>query len=508
MRILLKYFFWLLSFVSLVLYYLLGTTLGHLNIGYLLENYLNKKSNNKLEVQRLDIEMYPYIEASLKINDHATLILKGEFNLNNSDMTYDLEGETFQWGRSIIPYPVDLRGTLKGDISYLKVEGAGSLFDGKTTYSFIRTPKRLENLKIDLNEVNATQLLTFLRYKTLLEGYMDIEMEFDYYTPYQKQGSSIVSMKKALIPEVSSEIPFSLDAKIIFDHLVHDFNADLYSDVGKLRIANGHYNRSAALLTADYGLQIKELAYFEEFLKHKFIGVFNTAGSLKYEQDELVVNGDTTHLEGLVEYQYKKNQIEFNFQSVSLEKILQQLAFPALLSSRVYGTASYDLKNEIVLVNTELKKTRFRRTKMADMLYQYTGVDILKDEYNDSVFSAAYEDPVLTSYLRINNGRNHLYLNDTRMNAKTNGISSDFEVKLDGEEFFGEIYGTLENPQVNLDMSKLFKYQLNKKIENFFGQGKPLNRENTKEKLGELQNDLNIDNIKQKTRNYLDGFFD
>lgn len=491
-----------------MVYYLLGTALGHLTIASLSEEYLSQKMNNKIEIERLYLNNYPYIESQLKINESATLWLKGEFDFDDLQMQYHLKGETFQWHKVSMPYPINLKGTLQGTASSLKIQGEGSAFDGNTSYSFIRTPKRLENVRLNLDDVNATQLLTFLNYKTLLVGKMNMAMKFDYYTPYQKRGSSIVKMEKALLPDVSSVLPFSFDATILFDDLVHQFNADFSSEVGKLRFANGYYNKSARLLTADYGLQIKELAYFQELTKHKFTGLFNTAGNLKYETNQLVVKGDTTHLEGLVEYTYQNDLIEFKFQAVALEKILQQLAFPALLSARVDGTASYNLKEEIVLVNTKLKKTRFRRTKMVDMIYQYTGIDILKDEYNDSVFTAAYEDSILTSYLRIDNGINHLYLNDTRMNAKTNGVSSDFEVKLDGQKFFGEIYGTLENPKVNLDMSKLIKYQLNKKIENFFGQGKPLNRKNTKEKLDDIKNDLKIDKIKQKTRKYLDGFFD
>jgi len=89
------------------------------------------------------------------------------------------------------------------------------------------------------------------------------------------------------------------------------------------------------------------------------------------------------------------------------------------------------------------------------------------------------------------------------MNSKTNKITADFEVSIDGKEFIGEVYGTLEDPKVSLDMSKLIKYHINKKIENFFGTGKPLNKKNTKEKLNEIE----LDNIKQKTRTFLDGFF-
>jgi hypothetical protein len=467
-QILFKYLFWLLSFFFLFIYYLLGTTLGHLTIGHLSEDYLSEKMNNKLEILALDLEQYPYIDSKIKINEGAILLLEGNFDVDNLDMKYDVKGESFQWNRSYIPYPIRLQGKLNGKSSHLSVMGEGNIFEGNTTYSFLHSSKYLEDLKISLNDINATQLLTFLKYRTVLLGKMDIEMQFDYYSAYKKKGSSSVVMDKVWLPDVSNEVPFSLNAKVIFKDLIHEFNANLNSEVANLKVENAYFNKPADILEANYTLAIDELGYFEPLLKHAFRGKLTTTGHIEFEQDNVFVNGTTPSLEGLLGYQYRDDFVEFDFEGISLEKILYQLEFPALLSSKVFGTASYDIKNEIILVNTKLKEARFRRTNLVDKIYQVTGINILDGVYNNSLFTAGYQDAILTSYLQIDNGINHLYMRDMRMNAKNNEITSDFEVKIDGEEFFGEIYGTLENPQVKLDMGRLIKYHINKRIENFF----------------------------------------
>lgn len=468
MRILVKYIFWLLSLGFLFIYYLLGTTLGHLTIGYLSEDYLSEKMNNKLEILALNLEKYPYIESKVKINDGATLLLDGRFDADNLDMQYDVQGESFQWNRSLIPYPIHLKGALKGESSRLHVMGKGNIFEGNTTYSFVHTSKHLEDLKIRLDDINATQLLTFLKYRTLLIGEMDMDMQFAYYTAYQKQGSSVVKMDKVWLPDISKEVPFALEAEVVFKDLIHEFNADLNSEVASLKIEDAYFNKPADVLEGNYTLQIDELAYFQPLLKHAFRGELYTRGHIDFEQDKVFVKGTTPSLGGLLGYQYRNDFVDFDFEEVSLEKVLQQLKFPAILSSKILGTASYDIKNEIVLINTELKEARFRKTNLVNRIYQATGVDVSKDVYNNNLFSAGYQDNILTSFLQIDNGVNHLYMPDIEMNAKTNKITSDFEVKIDGEEFFGEIYGTLENPQVKLDMTKLIKYHIKKKIENFF----------------------------------------
>jgi hypothetical protein len=468
MRFLLKYFVWLLSLSFLFLYYLLGTTLGHLTIGYLSEDYLSEKMNNKLEIQALNLQKYPDIESRIKINDGATLLLEGRFDVDDLDMQYEVQGESFQWNRSFIPYPIHLEGNLKGKSSRLHVVGQGSIFEGNTSYSFVHTSKYLEDLKIHLNDINATQLLTFLKYRTLLIGQMDMEMQFDFYTPHRKEGSSIVTMEKVWLPYISQEVPFALDAEVVFKDLIHEFDANLDSEVANLKVENAYFNKPADVLEGNYTLEIDEIAYFEPLLKHAFRGELHTRGHINFEQDKIFVKGSTPSLGGLLKYQYRNDFVDFDFEGVSLEKILQQLKFPALLSSQVMGTASYDIKNEIVMVNTKLKEARFRRTNLVHRIYQVTGIDISKEVYNNNLFSAGYQDDTLTSFLQIDNGVNHLYMPDMEMHAKTNEIKSSFEVKIDGEEFFGKISGTLEKPEVELDMTKIIKYHINKKIESFF----------------------------------------
>jgi len=468
MRVLLKYIFWLLSFFSLVIYYLLGTTLGHITLGKLLEDHYSEKLGNKVEIRSLNIEKFPYVIIETKINDGAVLWLNGEFNREDMNMTYHLKGETFKWNDYHFLTPIDVTGSVKGKSAELFVQGEGSAFHGEVVYTFINKADYYENVKGGFTDVNATEILRFFDYEELLVGDMNISISFDHFTPYRKKGFAKVSMSKASMPEISGDVAFTLDAKVDFKDLLHEFFADIDSDIGRLRIANGHYNSAAELVKADYGLHINELNYFEAYLGHAYKGELNTAGSLKYESGKLSLKGDSTSYGGLLEYEYRNKYLDLYFKAVSLEKFLRQLSYPPLLSSKIYGSASYDIKDEIILVNTELKETRFRRTRMTDRIYEVTGINILKDVYNDSIFTAGYQDAVLTSLLKIDNGVNHLYLKNTRMNSNTNEITADFEVQIDNEEFFGEIDGTLENPQVHLDMTKIIKYKINKSIDNFF----------------------------------------
>jgi hypothetical protein len=460
--------------------------------------------DNKIEILSLDIEKYPNIVAEIQINDGALLSLNGIADEDNMSLNYHLRGDTFKWDEYNITNSASVKGKMEGNFSELFISGEGEIFHGKTMYQFTRKLNRLEDVELTLKSVDSKLLLDFLKYEKIVAGKVDVLMDFEYFSSYQRKGLAKISMKKATMLKVLEGSEFSLESKILVKNLLYKFSADINSDIGKLRLANGYYNKSADSIKAEYGLHINELSYFEELLGHQYQGELNTAGNLSYEMEKLTLLGDSLSYGGLLEYNYQNNYLDLKFQGVSLEKILRQLSFPALLSSKIYGTASYDIEDEIILVDTKLKETRFRRTNMTDKIYEMADIDVLKDVYDDSIFTAGYQDDILTSRLKIDNGVNHLYLKNTRMNSKTNKITADFEVMIDDQEFFGEVYGTLEDPKVSVDMSKLIQYQINKKIDNFFGRGKPLKQNNIKKKL----NDIEFKEIKQTTRSFLDGFFD
>jgi hypothetical protein len=42
---------------------------------------------------------------------------------------------------------------------------------------------------------------------------------------------------------------------------------------------------------------------------------------------------------------------------------------------------------------------------------------------------------------------------------------------MQNQEFSGKVYGSLGNPDVNLDMQKLIKYQMEKQLDSIMGKG-------------------------------------
>ena len=510
MRLFFKYLLWLLSFLTVIVFYLLQTTLGHYTLAQTLSSYLSKKTKNHLEVSSLKIEAYPIIKMNIAINRGATIQLKGTISKSNIDINYHLIGDSFDYAHIHLKDKLNIKGHISGLPTTPFVKGEGELFDGKAEFNFIKTAQNFQDMKIHLTGVDSEKVLNFLHYKPLITGKAEIEATFNRFSKYQKDGKALILMQNANMPTVSGAVPFGLKTEIQFKNIEYFYKGGIKSKIGNLTIIDGYYHHSKHEASAKYAINLKELAYFEPFLKRKYRGSFESEGSIRYQKG-ITVTGKSNKFDGLLSYEYHKNSLELNLKGVSLVKLLKFFSYPALLSAKVYGSIDYAIADKIVLMNTKLKETRFRKTKMTDMIFASTGIDMLQDVYNKSSFVGGYQNNLLKSTLKIDNGVRHVYLTNTQMNSKTNAINSKFEVKIAGEELYGDIYGTLENPKVSIDMQKLLKYQLNKQIGNFLGTERKevIKKEfnSVKDEVSKTLEEIDVDSVKEKAKSFLNGFF-
>jgi len=512
MKVFWKYLLWLLSFLTIVVFYLLNTSLGHYTMAQSLSFFLSKKTKNSLKVSSLNIDNYPKVSMNIEINSGAIASFKGEVDGRKLDMEYHLTGNSFHYNSIDLKEKLDIKGHMSGLYSQLSVEGEGKIFEGDVAFSFIKTAKEFKNVKIALRDVNSKNVLIHLKKKPLLRGKADINAYFRHFSKYKRDGEALIYMKKATMPLVSGDVAFSFKSKVKLKDIEYFYDIGVKSDIGNMIVADGYYHKSKHEAKANYALDLKELAYFEKFLKHKYSGSFQSEGEMKYYKKELMVTGQSNKFEGLLKYKYAKEKLELNLYGVSLVKLLRFFSYPPLLSAKVYGSIDYHIKDKIILINSKLKRTKFRKTKMTNMIFNKTGIDILKDTYNDSSFIAGYQKSVLYSTLKIDNGSDkHLYLTDTKLYSKTNAIKSKFEVKIAGQELYGGIYGTLKNPKVSIDMQKVLKYQLKKQIGSFLGTEK---KELIKQKLNSVKSDVSktleevdVQSVKEKAKSFLNGFF-
>jgi len=465
MRIFWKYFLSLLTLLMLVIFYFISTKSGNKDLKYLIGNYLSKETSNKIVVHSLDLDKYPYIIIKLEINNRSKMILKGEITPYSTNMEYYLKGDSFKFDNVYLKDKIDIRGKLRGSFSYLYIKGDGYIFGGDIKYSLVNTPKKIEDFNITMKKVDIHEISYFLEKKSFINGLADINANFNSFTMHGQEGIAKIDIDKASFKQLK-DIDFSLNSILYFHDIEYRYSAKLNSNMGKITLENGYYHIGKKVFNMDYKVNLKELSYFEKIFKQQYSGGLNLKGNIVYDtySDQMVINGYTKQFGGLLEYIYKYDRLSIKCKGVSLESILKTFSYPILFSSKVYGSMNFNIKYKMFLANFHLKETYFIKSRLTDILYDKLGINMLADSYNKSYFSSGYEKGIFSSTLKIDNGKDYIYFADIKINSLNNKISSMFKMKIQGEEMYGKIYGSIAEPKVWIDNKKFFKYQIDKSI--------------------------------------------
>jgi len=464
-----RYFFGFTSLIILVVFYFLKTNAGQQKIGNWIEDYLSKETYSQIKVRSLNLEKYPYLVLELQVNNTANITVQGRISNNSMEMHYHLSGDTLKFNDFQINDNIDIQGSLSGSFSSLAVTGYGNAFEGEVSFNFLKIPTKIKEMTIHLKHVNSKKVLDFLEQEPLLAGLADIDVYFQTFSRHEKQGQTKIYMEKAFLSQLETITPFVLNSTIDFQNIESTYKGEMHSDMGMVTVNNGYYHKSKKTAHAQYTIHLKNLAYFENILKQKYQGVLDINGSLDYDNGLTIIKGHTAQFGGNLSYVYKEGYIDFKLKAVSLENLLKHFSFPIFFSSKLYGTINFNIKDKIVIINTDLKETHFIRSELTDTLYQNLEIDMLAQRYDQSHFSGGYHNSIFSSTLKIDNGKSHIYLTDSVINILKNSIDSKFEINMQGQEICGDIYGTLQAPKVKIDKRKFMKYQTNKQVGSWLG---------------------------------------
>ena len=503
MRSFLKYLLLFLAILATIFYYFHNTASGQAKVNNYLSEYLSKKSKEEIVVDYFNLDNYPTLNISMIINKTAKLKLQGIIKKETIDIDYHIKGDSLHLNKIVIEDRVDLKGKIDGLISTPHITGKGSIFDGVSNYDLIKTKDGVKDLRVDLKGADNQQILKFLKQKYSIEGRADIHAKISQYNPDKQEGRVSYNISNGKTEYEKRAISFELRSDVNIDNLKYKYNINLKSNIGKLKLIDGIYNQPQKSSFSKYTIYIKDLSKFQKELKHKYKGDLDVQGTLAYDNDQLKIIGDTSKFGGNIHFIYKESNLELKLNNVSLKKLLRSYNYPKLLTADLFGTINYTIKDRVAFFDTKLKNTRFVKTKMTDMVKKTTGIDMLKSTYNQSSFIGSYENSILSSTLKIDNKKDHLYLKDLKINSKTDRIKSKLEFKMQGQEIYGDIYGTVKDPKISVDMQRAIKYQLKQKIGNLLDEEdkKKLNKEIKQVK--ETLKEIDVDDVKS----LLNSFF-
>ena len=144
--------------------------------------------------------------------------------------------------------------------------------------------------------------------------------------------------------------------------------------------------------------------------------------------------------------------------------------YPVQLDAITIGTIDYHFPQKNLAVKTRLDKTTFLHTKTVDTVYKKAGINMLKEHFNNALLEANYQHNTLKGNIIMNRGKNRFALTNVLIDTKHNALDASFDFNMQKQAFSGKLYGDLKHPKVKLDMQKLIRHEMDKKLDAFVGE--------------------------------------
>lgn len=450
--------------LSFVFFYLLFTPLGNKDLYKFISHKVSDKVGLEVMVESIDISQFPNMMLSMYIEERAKLVLNGYMDDSQMDMNYTLHSDCIASTICKISDNLQIRGHVKGPFYKLFIEGKGRALDGNVSYSAMKFTDKVEDIRVDLKSVSSTKLLTLLGQEPLIQGEANAKVYFEHMAENTKKGSIYYDVKDNNF----SNIPLYVQSNVMIDDMQHTFTMDVTSPYLSVNISKGHYDQAKSRAEAFYIVDIKDLAKLETLLGHKYLGAFYAMGEIKYDK-YVHINGLSKSFGGMSDFTFEKDGLHIMLEDVSLKDIMMLFPVPSMIDADATGDIYYNFIQETMIVNADLTNAKFLRSKLVDIIYDKAGVKMMQERFDQSRLEMSYHDSIIHGFLKLQNRNSRLYLTAATVNTEYNTIDAYFDFKMQKQEFRGKVFGSLDSPEVNLDMQRLIKYQMDKQLDKMMG---------------------------------------
>ena len=436
-KLIISGFLFFLLFLILTLLAMITTETGN-KLAYLyLGDRISQKAHFEVKVRSLDFSDYPEFTGELLLADEYTVNIYGILSLSTLDLQFAVTSNCISSNLCSIEDDVAVGGKIYGKFKDFIIEGEGQILDGTVTLNAVKKRHNFENIDVVFTDVNSSKFFTALKQKPLLEGSSNIDVHFDTLGKRNIQGQLIFHAKDNVYTDINTTV--TLDTKVYINNKKYTFDADMLMPSATIQVREGKYNQATRYGTANYALDIKELADIKQITKVDAIGPFYASGKLILDK-KIKMKGFSESFGGILDIAYEKKKFHLIFNDVPFNTIMKRLKQQPLLDAKMLGTLDYDVAEKEMHTKVKLKEVKFLQKELNDLVQEKFGHNLTKEVFPNSTFEASFKEDVLSSYLKIANGTNHFIFKDTDLNAVEHSIDTTINFQIQGHNIEGELY--------------------------------------------------------------------
>ncbi|WP_457593094.1 hypothetical protein [Hydrogenimonas sp.] len=420
-------------------------------------------------------------EIVLKIGDDTTIETKGSMNLfaQSIDAVYNIDIKELSNLQKLIGSrfngPFRTEGSVKGDRSFMKIDGKSDVAGSATTYAVDLEKFEPAKAVAKISHLQIDTLLYMLNQPVYAKGNVDIDAKVTNLDPDHLDGKVVTAIRKGLVhPEpvkkdFNISIPSNLTFKGDIDTLLKGSEAvskvDFITSVATLASKALTYNIERGALTTDYALKVPDLDRLFFLTNQHMKGDILVTGNVETSKESVRATAHSNTLGGAVDALYKNGIADVKIKNIQTVALTDMLLYPHIFDSRANMKLNYDTLKQFGTLHAELLNGQILPNKMSFMLKQMANFDITKEVYERTTIDTKIIKKRLISDLYMKSRLTEIKSQKGVIDLENQTIDTTLDVKLRKTMLPIVIKGPLTSPQIKIEAEGLLKSKAKEEIE-------------------------------------------
>jgi len=342
----LAWIFGILVSIVAAVYVIAFTSVGNSIVKPIVEEQIQAQTKLDSKLNTFSLSMSDF-EIVLELNKNNVISLKGNYSIfsQSFDIDYEVKLDELKTLKSLTN--VDLRrsfftkGSVKGDMAFIKVDGISDLADSQTTYKVELTDLNPTSIIAKVSHLNLETLLDMGAQKSYASADVNLDVNFKSIKTHALDGDIVLNTLNGKInPKVmksdfnitipKTDFTMDLDAKLKGDDVNYTYK--LLSNLFKIK-SDGLVVPEPLKVDIKYGVDVKELAVLKPITGADVRGAFRLNGNVKGTKAKMVVDGvsdiassDTKFVAILKEF--NPSSVKATIKNLKLQKVLYMVKQP------------------------------------------------------------------------------------------------------------------------------------------------------------------------------------
>ncbi len=463
-----------------LLYALLFTTPGNGYLQPVIESKIAEKVPLPVKLQTFLLRPDRF-DIVLKIGDDTTIEAKGSMNLfaQSLDASYNLDIKELSTLQKLIGTrlngPFKTEGTVKGDSTFMKIEGKSDVAKSATTYSLDLVEFEPQKALAKVSHMQIDALLYMLNQPNYARGSIDIDARAANLDPDDLDGRVVTAVRDGVLhPDpvkkdfnlsIPSDLTFKGDIETLLKGSEAISKAEFVTSVATLASKAVTYNIEKGSLATDYTLKVPDLDKLFFLTNQHMKGDITVTGNVESSKKGLRATAHSNTLGGVVEALFENGIADVKVRNIQTVALTDMLLYPHIFDSRANIKLNYDTLKELGTLHAELLNGQILPNKMSFMLQQMANFDITKEVYERTVIDTKIVKKRLISDLYMKSRLTEIKSKKALVDLEKQSIDATLEIKLRKMMLPVILKGDLTSPKIKIETKALLKSKAKEEIE-------------------------------------------